>query len=277
MESHLGVIRDTMQENKCTNVIYTGDIFHKWNSSPELINFAIKNLPPGWAIPGNHDLPEHNLTEIDRSAYGTLVAAGVLKPLHHITSVEGETWITENLVAYGFPEGIDYGATWKLNTTKKTPIYLAVVHDYCWLDGHSFPGCPEEKHAKVHASGLYRLGFTAGVFGDNHQGFLYTGKPPVLNVGGLIRRNSDEKTRKLQLGLVYSDGTLGTWEYLADDRWEESIIDLPEKDAHDLEDLMDTLNSLKSETIDFGDAIRQRLKHKPVSNAVRRLLLRSIG
>src|SRR4051812_16800052 len=32
-------------------IVYAGDIFHRWNSSAELINFAITHLPMGYAIP----------------------------------------------------------------------------------------------------------------------------------------------------------------------------------------------------------------------------------
>ena len=54
-------------------IVYAGDIFDKWNSPPELINFAIEHLPKGHAIPGQHDLPLHNYEDIRKSAYWTLV------------------------------------------------------------------------------------------------------------------------------------------------------------------------------------------------------------
>ena len=48
-------------------VLCAGDVFDRWNSPPELINFAIKNMPPMWAVPGQHDLPHHRLDEVHRS------------------------------------------------------------------------------------------------------------------------------------------------------------------------------------------------------------------
>ena len=44
------------------------NIYTKW---PELINWAIKHLPPMLAVPGQHDLPYHDYKELGRSAYAT--------------------------------------------------------------------------------------------------------------------------------------------------------------------------------------------------------------
>lgn len=52
-------------------ILCAGDVFDRWNSPPELINFAIKHLPPMHCIPGQHDLPNHSLEDIRRSAYST--------------------------------------------------------------------------------------------------------------------------------------------------------------------------------------------------------------
>ena len=54
MQRSLEQIRDLQKEFDCP-VICAGDIFDKWNSPPELINFAYDNLPEIYAIPGQHD------------------------------------------------------------------------------------------------------------------------------------------------------------------------------------------------------------------------------
>src|SRR3990172_3116798 len=54
-------------------VLCAGDIFHKWNSPPELINFVMSQADcTKLTIAGQHDLPNHNFREIERSAYWTL-------------------------------------------------------------------------------------------------------------------------------------------------------------------------------------------------------------
>ncbi len=57
-------------------ILCSGDVLDRWNSSAELINFAIEHLPWMHAIPGQHDLPLHSLVDIHKSAYWTLVKAG---------------------------------------------------------------------------------------------------------------------------------------------------------------------------------------------------------
>ena len=61
-------------------VLIAGDIFDRWNASPELINFAMKYLPivDTYAIPGQHDLPLHNYEDMEKSAYGVLKRAGTI-------------------------------------------------------------------------------------------------------------------------------------------------------------------------------------------------------
>ncbi|GAG04154.1 unnamed protein product, partial [marine sediment metagenome] len=74
---------------KQVKILCAGDVFdssgadrRRWNSPPELINFAIDALPEGmYCIPGQHDLPNHNYGEIKRSAYWTLAKAGKLHNL----------------------------------------------------------------------------------------------------------------------------------------------------------------------------------------------------
>ena len=46
-----------------------------------LISFAIRELPSCYAIPGQHDLPNHSYTDIQRSAYWVLVEAGIIKKI----------------------------------------------------------------------------------------------------------------------------------------------------------------------------------------------------
>ena len=274
MEDHIREIKRIMVKHKCSTVICAGDIFHKWNSPPELVNFAIEKLPKMYAIPGNHDLPEHNYADIHKSSYWTLVMAGVVRhlPMGEPVRIHRNTNIT------GFPEGLCSVKATHLQESHIKLIHIAIVHDYCWMKGHSFPGCPKEKHVSEQAHELKELGFTAGVFGDNHRGFLYKGSrnPDVLNVGGFIRRNSDEKDRILQIGLLYDDGTIGVEIVQSEDEWEEEIMSLPVESRVEVQVLMEALSGLKSQTFDFGDAVRECIKKHNLPSPVRRILLRSI-
>ena len=76
MRRPLKEITDLGYTHNCP-IIIAGDIFTKWNSCPELINFALTYLPSGaYCIPGQHDLPNHQIKDIEKSAYQTLIKAG---------------------------------------------------------------------------------------------------------------------------------------------------------------------------------------------------------
>lgn len=56
----------------CPPVLQVGDLFERWKSSPRVISAVIQHLPPMDVIPGNHDLPAHNLDDYERSALRVL-------------------------------------------------------------------------------------------------------------------------------------------------------------------------------------------------------------
>jgi hypothetical protein len=101
-------VRELQNEHQCV-VICAGDIFDRnrkisdgWDAPAELINFALEELPDGmYAIPGQHDLPNHQYIDIGRSAYWTLVKIGKIKNIApgHFTN------IGPYLQLFGFPPG----------------------------------------------------------------------------------------------------------------------------------------------------------------------------
>lgn len=162
---------DQVRELACRTaapVIYAGDIFDKWNSPPELINFALEQLPPGYAIPGQHDLPCHAYEDVHKSAYYTLCHSGHLIDLKPNEPVE----IVKNKVRlHGFPWG---HTPYPCKNKKQDWIDVAVVHDYCWIKNKGYQGAPEDKAMSKHLVRL--MGYDLAVFGDNHIQFLVEGK-----------------------------------------------------------------------------------------------------
>ena len=55
MAHYLKKLKDIAKDH-AVPIVCAGDVFDKWNSPPELINFALKHLPEMYAI-----LPNHNL------------------------------------------------------------------------------------------------------------------------------------------------------------------------------------------------------------------------
>lgn len=198
------------QQYQCP-VLYAGDIFDRWCAGPEVIAFALRNLPKGYAIPGQHDLPNHNYAEVHRSAYGVMVEAG------HLTDVPpGETfYINNGLSVTGWPWGYPPTPLAPERKSKTNPIAVALVHQYLWMRGFGYPGAPETARLSHKARGglvAALQGYNVVVFGDNHQGFI---APPrvagdlwVINCGGLMRRKTDEIDYRPGIGLLLADGTV---------------------------------------------------------------------
>ena len=78
-------IRELQYEYDCT-ILHSGDLFHHWKPSPRLLSKCIEELPYMFVIPGNHDLPNHNLNLLEKSGLFTLEKAEIIK----ICSVELE-------------------------------------------------------------------------------------------------------------------------------------------------------------------------------------------
>lgn len=250
-------------------LVVAGDIFHRWNSPPELINLMIRHFPHCYAVAGNHDLPYHNYADIKRSAYWTLVQAGKITHLKPGVPVNlGGV----DFVGYSFgqpPENIQHPRL------RNRPI-IAVIHDYCWAAGHTHPGAPEEKFYRAWQQRLHC--YTGLIFGDNHQGFYRSpppeGKPWVWNGGAFTRQSVAEADHQPAVGLVTADGThlrhaLDT----TGDRLAEVSDDVAT--TEDFGEVVTELLNLEKTHVDFPAAVRRAVRDVPP--AVRRLVLEYLG
>lgn len=259
-------------------IIYAGDIFDRWNSSPEVINFAIDNLPRGYSIYGNHDLPNHSPSELHRSAYAVLVKAKVL------CDIGGRLLLPDQgLHLFAFPWGSELkpcGDEWRAGYVR-----LAVVHRYIWTTGHSFPGATDAT-----AIGTYRpllSGYHAAVFGDNHKGFLapagfVVGGSVVgcniINTGGFMRRKSDEADYRPMVGLLLDDGTIEPY-YLDQSRdvFEATTAVKQVETSDEMTAFLQELAVVEQDSLDFREAVRRCLEVRPLTDSVRQRVLAALG
>lgn len=267
MERTMWPLREEQMTHHCS-VLIAGDIFHRWNPSPRLINFAIDALPQmSYAIPGQHDLPHHSLERIDRSAFWTLVHAGAVAYLKH--GAPHDIPGADNWVMYGFPWGTE---PWELPENPDAKR-IAVVHEYCWTKGRSYPGAPEEGNYKRLAE-KYK-DFDVAVFGDNHIPFKMDCKPLIYNSGAFIRRNKPEAEYGASYGLLYEDGTVER-KYFDDNANWADLADLPEEDAlPDIRDFMASLQDGAYDEVDFIAAIH-RAAEATENDQTKELLLEMI-
>lgn len=255
-------------------IICAGDIFHNWNAPAELINFAINNLPTMYAIPGQHDLPLHNYSDIEKSAYYTLVQAGKIKNLTP-DHVKEEMTPCGIIAMHAFPWGFPIKPN---KTIEEGKCRIAIIHHYVWNLGHGFAGAPMDHHVTNLKDKL--MGYDFALFGDNHKRFTQTvNGAVVVNNGGFQRRNADEINNKpaiTLLGMVNEEFSIKEilLEVTEDKFLPQDDLDRLSAQSKEYVDFMSSLSTLKKEFTgdNFEDAIRQFAKKNNVSPEVIQIL-----
>lgn len=247
-------------------VLCAGDVFDKWNPPPELINFAIKSLPANvYAVPGQHDMPNHRYEDLGRSGYGTLVLA------RKITNIPPNPLVIKNgIVLFGWPWGKDISPLANYYPDKDV-INLAVVHQYVWGPPSTrYKGAPKE--ASLHNFSKKVLGYDAVVIGDNHRGWCNL---KFINCGTFMRRKSDELDYDPQIGLLHRSGKITP--YLLDCS-EDEYIDLGEELSlgKQTEEFLNSIYNLTEQSLDFVAALQRLITDKAVSQQARAILERAI-
>jgi predicted phosphodiesterase len=200
MQRPLLQIKQLSKKLNCNTILCAGDIFHKAICNSELINFAIENLPVMYAVPGQHDMPMHNYEDMEKSAFYTLVKAGIIKEICKDEPLK----IDNGVFVHGF------GWQNKIKDIPKSDIKnIALVHKYVWIKNKSYTTAPKENHLK-HISPFLNK-YDVAVFGDNHIQFKCNYKnTTVLNCGSLMRRHKDQENHMPKIGILYSDMTVKT-------------------------------------------------------------------
>jgi len=246
-------------------ILCAGDIFDRWNAPPELINFALQHLPDGMiCVPGQHDLPNHRTDQVHRSGYG------VLKQVGKIVDISGKRTNKDiGLLVYGFEWGSEILPP---DHEKPDLLQVALIHQYCWTDFHSYPGAPEDSNLSKFAKSL--KGYDVAIFGDNHKGFLSELKTgtTVLNVGGFIRRKSDEIGYNPSVGIIYSDGTVKRCKLdTSADKFHEEIAEREEVPLN-MKEFIDGLEGLGEHGLNFREAVENHLRDEELTPAVKQII-----
>ncbi len=278
MKRTLGQVEDIAQG---VPVFIAGDLFHRWNSPPELINFAMKYLPPNcWAIPGQHDLPNHNHEEIKRSAYWSLVAGS---KLNHLGSSSGFTDPSDN--GYDF-DLLVHPYPWQAPLTdipKKKPqnFDVALCHRYCYTNNSNPAKMTNANFKPSHICKVFP-NMDLAVFGDNHMPFFDQGlkAPNVLNCGGLFRRNSNEVVHKPSVWVLDTDKEITRRKLdCSDDKFldPDDVVEAIKAGltSKDMEEWMSELQEMNDKSvIDFSEIVQHALTRSDFGKDVCRIILK---
>jgi hypothetical protein len=277
MRRQLRQLRDLALEcssgtNPPVPILFAGDIFDNgWKGSkcpPSLINFAVKHLPKGYGVPGQHDLENHRYEEMKHSAYGVLVQAGV------ITNIPpGEPIMVSSPYSpapfrlHGFPWGCPVES---LKDSCDPLVEIAVVHDYVWMKDYGYADAPEEKRVKNLMPKA--KGYDVIICGDNHVSFS---AHQLFNCGSFFRRTSTEKQHRPSAGLIHADGTVTRHFFnVSEDKWldDEQLAKAIIRDG-DVDGLVAELSKLSDVAISFEEALQRALEKGKTPKQVKELVL----
>jgi len=264
MKRPLDEVRALAEKHQCP-ILCGGDVIDSWKEPAELVNWAIKNLPPIYSVAGNHDTPHHRLDDLHRSAYWTLVEAGVIRNLAPGRPVE-----VGSIAIHGFPHGVDPKPLNKKDQ-HSLALHVAVVHKYVWTKDTGFERAPEDARLRNVLKDLD--GYDAVLFGDNHKGFL-AGK--VFNAGTFYRRKSDEYHYRPCVGLLDFNGKI-TRHYLdcSQDKYAVFLREGPEKPDNrtgiEAGEYLEALKDLSGSKVDFEHTLKEELIRRKATTEIRRI------
>lgn len=259
----------SLQEKHSCPIFCGGDVFDRWNSNPELINFAIGNMPHIYAVPGQHDLPMHEYGVIYKSAYWTLVEADKITPIEPRITMDlgGSSW---NI----------YGAPWGIKVPKierGDSKNMLVLHRYVWYRSFSFSGAPAENEV---GRSMPEFGnYDVVLSGDNHKGFQFiSGKTTVYNAGTFMRRKSDEIDYLPQVGLLQNDGlVISHFLNTSNDIIVKTTEERASLMTRDMQDFLQELQSLDDTNLDFRDAIKAAFEKLKPDDNIKKIILKAMG
>lgn len=261
-------LRQLQRKHKRSVILCAGDLFDRWNAPPEVINWALENLPRMYAIPGNHDLPEHREDLEHRSAYGTLARSNGL--ITDLSTAKTPMALANGLVLYAapfdgeIPEREHYPSD-GLGIT----LHVLLIHRYLWVPGRGYHQAPKEARLGKVAKTLSE--FDVVVVGDNHVAFDRTLKSGtrVINCGTLMRRRSDEASYEPRVGLIHESGNTTTHQLSIKNEILTALEDVPEDEG--FTGFVDKLAELEASGLSFREALVIALKDKKVSKLVREI------
>lgn len=201
-------LRGLWEDNGKPIVLQPGDVFHRWKSSPQVISTVLKYFPPMITIPGNHDLPNHNLELFDKSALAVIEQ-------HQDWSVERFWRDLGQMDLMTFPWGIEPVRSRK---DYSTTINVMMAHTMIVDSEIPFEG-------EMADSFLRRMkGYDLIITGHNHKPILKhhyardNSRVQILvNPGSFTRQSADENHKPR----VY------LW-YAKDNRLEEVFVPIEE-------------------------------------------------
>ena len=253
---------DTQNELQCPLII-AGDIWDKWwgeirsyNLFNGLSDIFSRSLFPIYSIAGNHDLPNHVISEQHRSAYQAFIERNTR--IEDITNTHnGEVVDGKRFTIHGLPFNYD-----TIPNITKSDYNIAVIHKLVW---ETEPYIGASKSGNVSAIRKEFSEFDLVVAGDNHIGFCNTeSKPHIVNCGSMRCDTIAQIGYRPRMCVLYSDLSIEPIYY-------------PQDGVVLAESVAVALNKRQKRMAKFTEAINNR-KHekKDLTNVINGLIVETV-
>jgi DNA repair exonuclease SbcCD nuclease subunit len=267
MVNKLEWLQNLQRKYKCP-VLCAGDIFDHWKPSPLLISTALKWLPDNLiAIPGQHDLPQHNLELIEKSGFWALVEAGKLYFKYDV----GKKLYDQNYRVYLTP----FGKSPRQPDKEENNILM--LHQLTWQK-EPWPGADPKGNARKLLKD--NPDFDLIITGDNHQAFTEEYKGRLLvNPGSMLRKSADQIDFRPRVYLWNAESNAVTAEYYPIEKGvlTRQHIDIKEERQNRLDSFIELIQSDEFEiTVDFEKNIMKAMEQSKVPQLIKNKVLEAI-
>jgi DNA repair exonuclease SbcCD nuclease subunit len=180
-------LKELQREHKAP-ILMAGDLFNYHKPSPFLLSWSFRNLADGFiCIPGQHDLPAHNMDNIGRSGIQVLADGEKIN-----LTASNLIFIDEGVIYQGFPWGVELRG---IEPSSKFPS-VALIHYGVYESKPHYPGA-ENSGGTAKAVLRSMPGFDLIVSGDNHLTFTQRLDDRVLvNPGSFMRSTAAQADHK---------------------------------------------------------------------------------
>jgi len=265
-------MRDLATKYVCP-IIAPGDIFHKWNSSHQLVSWAINNLPRNIiCIAGQHDLPQHRLQKLSKSALTVLKSAGVVK----MPSDRRSPVLSDPDAIWGYSWGESLSSGRKNGSGEAFRRKIAMAHVMTFAKKDPYHGAGGDSAKKL----LEKMaGFDLIVTGDNHEPFtVRDGKRLLVNAGSMMRMRADQMDHKPRFYLWDGEENDVEAVYLPYKKTAISRDHIDRKDDRD--ERIDAFVSRLKDDIEIGFSFEDNLKKfmmkENTESSVEKMVLESL-
>jgi DNA repair exonuclease SbcCD nuclease subunit len=240
-----------LQDKHNCNILCAGDLFNKAKSSKSLeiymMNKLVDNNNDFFVIPGNHDLPNHNIDNINDSSIGILHNAFMLRleecklDTIHPAYISKKIGMIHSLIHRNKP----YKADGKIISTKA----IKILKDNPEYD-------------------LILSGDNHKTFGEEYKGRL------LVNPGSMMRMTADQVDHRPCVFLYYSESNTVEQIFfpIEQDVISREHIDLKDKNDERMESFIKKMGNDVELSLDFKNNIHAYIKGNKIKSKTEEII-----